>query len=460
MIFDKKLRKEFRHRKDWNGKQHDSRAGLRAFYRYKPRDIEAIRQKTESKKAMAFCNQPNDSGGPVFLPKIHRSVFERIKARAVPYAPTGLPARYRIVDTMRCPATPANGPTRRCTTFESRKHAKKRHDAMNYALDVILKRCWLYYAFLVTSLTLVAFPLLVSSESAAHCTGIACLLAPACEPAQTIPLGLAGYWVASLCQNQMYALALIAVFVLLIFAKRCLSASTFIRASAARSHVKREKPPPNWHPTTLSRLRYCRAGFFGNVMRSIWWCLVFLLIVLVIIAGIDRAVFSIRDCAGHMCETADVQPLEAGTGVVEFSPEDPYMSAGFELVQGVTYRLDVDETSDWMDGDLPAGPDGLTDPPPLIMHLFVPFRRHPSRPWFELTGRIGHPGEAVFDIGAGTCYTAQSGGPLYLYVNDAVFGLMPGKLWAFPYSWSLGPNRGDASIEVTAMKTNTTLCRD
>ena len=86
------------------------------------------------------------------------------------------------------------------------------------------------------------------------------------------------------------------------------------------------------------------------------------------------------------------------------------------------------------------------------MQAFTPFRRHLSRPWFELTGRVGRSGGDTFAIGSGTCYTAKSGGPLYLYVNDAVSGLMPGRWWAFPYFWSIGANRGTATITVTAVE--------
>ena len=60
------LRKEYRRRCDWSGIGHDSRSGLGAFYRYKPRNIETL------------CAGAGATGGKVGPPKIHRSVFERI----------------------------------------------------------------------------------------------------------------------------------------------------------------------------------------------------------------------------------------------------------------------------------------------------------------------------------------------------------------------------------------------
>ncbi len=80
-----------------------------------------------------------------------------------------------------------------------------------------------------------------------------------------------------------------------------------------------------------------------------------------------------------------------------------------------------------MDGDLLAGPDGLHDSTSLLMKASVPFRRHLSRPWFELTGRTGRSGGEIFAIGAGTCYAPWSDGPFYPYVNDSVTGFTPGR---------------------------------
>ena len=41
LVFLDDLRREYRYRRDWNGIQHDSRAGLRAFYRYKPETLKS-----------------------------------------------------------------------------------------------------------------------------------------------------------------------------------------------------------------------------------------------------------------------------------------------------------------------------------------------------------------------------------------------------------------------------------
>lgn len=133
LCFIKSLRDECKQRCDWDGVQHDSRSGLAAYYRYKPRDIERI------------CNDPKADVN-ISVPKIHRSVFERIKRIVVPYAPAYLPLSYEIISTRGEIPPPEK--------YESNKQAKCRAFAMNGALDVICLRHWLYLTFVVSTLSL------------------------------------------------------------------------------------------------------------------------------------------------------------------------------------------------------------------------------------------------------------------------------------------------------------------
>jgi hypothetical protein len=92
------------------------------------------------------------------------------------------------------------------------------------------------------------------------------------------------------------------------------------------------------------------------------------------------------------------------------------------------------------------GPDGFDDP---WLMPWIPLRRHLGEPWLKLMGRIGDAGAEDFPIGSGpTEYRARSDGELFLYVNDAVFGLLPGRFWAWPYFWGLGANKGSAEVTV------------
>jgi len=295
LVFCTDLREKCRKQRNWNGKQHDSRAGLGALYRYKPRDLEAICRKAKSKELFMPCDEADNKGNPSFTPKIHRSVFERIKTQVVPYAPTGLPANYQAVDTIRTPVKAS-----KIEPLESYKQAKDRHSAMNCALDVIFWRRLLYYMFLIVILVFIAFPVLVAREEAASCTstGISCLLDPFCKLAKAVTPSIADYWITAFCQNPVYASVLFILLVSLICAKRLSSASTFDRATVAWSYVKWGKCPYEWNSTMTSRLRCFWAGYFGKLARKVWWCLIYLVIALAILIAVDKVVFHLRDCAG------------------------------------------------------------------------------------------------------------------------------------------------------------------
>ena len=428
LVFLTDLREEYRRRCDWSGVQHDSRAGLRALYRYRPRNIEEL------------CRAARATGDETGPPKLHRSAFERIRDKVVPYAPTGLPARYNIVTTRRT-----------APTFETNEEeAGARFAAMNYALDVIYWRRWLYRSFVATTLLLVASPVLVKWEAGAPCVDRACLLDPVCGLVEGIVPDLAVGWVAALCQNPAWFAVLAALYAILSVLKRIAAARTFERAANAWSFVKgSRKGPPDWHSTPTSKLRAISAGTLRRTIRYAWWWIVFLIMLAIVLVTADRLLFHVRDSTGWLCEPSPEAHTVTGQKAIDFDVAEPCLPTGVKLVAGTTYRFDVEVVSDWMDGDLTAGPDGLEDATPLRMKIFTLSRRHVSRPWFELTGRIGRSGGETFAIGSGTCYTARSNGPLYLYVNDAVAGIMPGSWWAFPYFWSWGPNSGTATIKVT-----------
>ena len=438
LVFLTDLRKEYRLRCDWSGLQHDSRSGLRAFYRYEPRDIEKIRKD---------AGAASDGKG---LAKVHRSAFERIRDKVVPYAPTGIPARYEIVKTRgKAPAFEGDDATK-----------DARFEAMNFALDVIYWRRWLYRAFVATTLLLLASPVLVEWEVCSPCEGVACLLDPVCEVAGGVLPDPAVGWFEALCQNPGWLLLLAVLYVSLIALKHVARTKIAERAVAAWSVVKGSRiQPPKWRRTVTSRLRAVSAGALGRAARNVWWWTVFLIVLSVIVAAADRLLFHVRDSAGWLCEPSSAPMLETGHEEIDFGAARPCLRSGVELVAGTTYEFEVTVWSDWMDGDVPAGPSGLVGATPLAMKVATPFRRHLSRPWFELTGRVGQSGGEVFAVGSGTCYTAKSGGPLYLYVNDAVSGLMPGRLWAYPYFWSWGRNSGTATVRVVPVGRSSTCER-
>ena len=70
---------------DVNDKGYDSRSGLGVFYRWKPRDVQAL------------C------AGSGVSPKVHRSVFERIARNTEGYAPGSVPTEVEVISTTVAP---------------------------------------------------------------------------------------------------------------------------------------------------------------------------------------------------------------------------------------------------------------------------------------------------------------------------------------------------------------------
>jgi uncharacterized protein (DUF2235 family) len=70
---------------DVNDKGYDSRSGFGVFYGWKPRDVQALCRRCD------------------VLPKVHRSVFERIARNTEGYAPGSVPTELEVISTIVAP---------------------------------------------------------------------------------------------------------------------------------------------------------------------------------------------------------------------------------------------------------------------------------------------------------------------------------------------------------------------
>ena len=193
-----------------------------------------------------------------------------------------------------------------------------------------------------------------------------------------------------------------------------------------------------------------------QVLRKFLWPVVVAIALVTLLAimvlAVERVSFRVRDGMGWLCPPTDAVNLTTDQSPFDFEAANRCLATQVALVSGRTHQFDVQTELPWADGDIPAGPDGLEVPPSVAMLAATPLRRHRARPWFELTGRVGHSGRETFPIGSGACHTARSDGELFLYVNDVVFGLLPDRLWALPYFWSVGRNSGKARITVSPVE--------
>ena len=384
--FHEHVRRDIWKRSDWHGKQHDSRSGLAAFYRYRPRDVEDL---------SGECG--------IERPKVHRGVRERIKRKITPYAPTSLPCGCEVVQT-------------RSKANEAEATLKFGEGAMAAALNTVFWRRWLYFAL---QLATIVTPFVFFFTS---------------------------WWQPEVFLGDPQALLVAAGLAGLIVLKKVAPRSTLARAGRAWAELQDDHAPDfRPYPSLTGRFR----GFLKDrpEMEKVRRGLVVAALVAgalgVVGVGLNRLSFFVQSCCESLCQPTEAPSVLAGEESFPFPIDNPCFATGVTLERGTNYRFAVTRT-EWFDGDYPADADGFFA---WKLLPFVPVRRHVAEPWLKLMGRVGPDGRA-FPIGSGPLrYGAESDGELFPYVNDAVFGLR-GDGRALPYRWTKGRNEGTAIVEV------------
>ena len=132
----------------------DSRHGVAAYYRYHPRPIGRL---------CGFKDHSSErnpkSSVTIDRPKIHESVFERIRDARDSYAPFALPEKYVVVTRKgevlagdEGPGNPSPNPFEHSTQAASRVREQQR------AWDAVWLRRVVYFATIATTLFLLALP--------------------------------------------------------------------------------------------------------------------------------------------------------------------------------------------------------------------------------------------------------------------------------------------------------------
>lgn len=210
LCFISTIRDEYKQRANWHGVEHDSRSGLRAYYRYEPRDIGQL------------CR---DEG--IDTPRIHFSALERIQKKVVAYAPTALPVDYEVVD----------GTGEKANQYRSYDEGK-----MKAARAYIGRRRWLYAGFVVATLTLMFLPVFHSGSSEDGCTGWWCVAGMPLELAACILPECVMPWMEAwidVVQKPWRAPAILGVAFGLVFLKCRWHQATREHAAAAWAGLKR-----------------------------------------------------------------------------------------------------------------------------------------------------------------------------------------------------------------------------
>lgn len=246
LVFIPSIRTEYADQSDWNGPMHNSRSGLGVYYRYNPRSIGAL------------CNdRKNDV--TIDQPRIHRSVFERICGRALPYAPTGLPEKYRV-ETNQGPVA---------SVFENAGQAERRVANMEPVLDKIFLRKGLYLALLATTLLLLASRIFLDWRPGGECVGTACPIDAVLSWIQGQLPDFVGGWFDAFRQNPEWLWGFVIAFAVMLFVSSRLKSATQTIAANAWAEVQGRKLKVETKTGFINAVRRKWEGESGRFVRNV-----------------------------------------------------------------------------------------------------------------------------------------------------------------------------------------------
>lgn len=459
-------------KRDKDGRLYDPRKGLGGYYRYGPR------------KLVQFCapqfRKKEDDEVLVTRPKIHESVFKRIRNHAHAYAPVGLPPQYDVVTDAGDVLTPDQYKSAYDRNAESNEEAAHRADAQEHVWNEIWKRRIVYFLTVAATLWLLAFPFLddpdLNAETYSSLRWASDLIRLA---GQALP-GFAAPWINGYALEPWTFILSAGVVAAFLWWGSLIAAqiNDMMGAILQRSGSARRGKPTNW----IYRLRDCKAYiWFHDGLKQRWAPAMFAFaFVYLSILAVNKIAFNAQDIAGRTCGfEVDSTPLRTP------SRGDPPIAAPIDISQfcgsthiflegnGARYFVEIkvgtEPQDQWMDSwiSIPPGGFSSTEPeepsPPApnklimtppwyfrpLMTPLVPLRRTLSQDWFRIALRLGSEGAEeefykpdIHDTKIRWVIRPKRQGELFVYVNDAVIGLPS----LFDYFYR--NNVGKATIEI------------
>jgi uncharacterized protein (DUF2235 family) len=430
--------------RDKDGRLYDSRAGLASYYRYGPRDVEAL------------CLD-NQNGVKIALSKVHESVFARMASKATAYAPIGLPKSYVVVKEDGTIA-PQGSPG-----VETIGQTETRYGLQQLVWNVVWWRRLVYFLTVAASLHLVLFPLLHRVNPPEEYTTSLRFISETVRIAGVfMPAFVTTWWLDSFATNPLTLLiSVLAVALLTVLGLRL-------------EMIVQDRMLAAWQLRTSPRIALIKAldSLVQGLRTARWYqalikCLKYkiapplfaLATIAIVFAFISHLTFYFEDAAGLTC-TPSPNATILGDGQTStkltFSSGSLCWATGIKLTAGQRYIIKVEDPKGWQDNDYPADLGGydIRSLPSIWdrtkMVLAMPLRRILLRPWFRVIARVGEKGtdEYFLDPDANSGVVQQldvpfyphRSGELYLYVNDAV---LPIFMDAFYLN-----NKGTATVTI------------
>ncbi len=448
---------------DENGPIHDSRRGLASYYRYQPRDVGRL-SAGRAPPWFRFTGWlrsklRRDRLVHVPRPKIHESVFRRVRVGQDGYAPISLPGAFAvarlngdIVDGEAFLASEDTGAPGSPASPAPRAKLPGLYAHREYAWNWVWRRRVVYFVTLFTTLGLFAMPLYLGAEADAACLdGGFCILSPPIALLAALLPGTASFWVASFTSHPLAFLSFVVAIGLLVMRGRALDrrvgdemrrAWFAVPGLAPRTGVPPvapKRPGPLNRAVEWLRTRRLYLLAWRAMAGYVLPVAAMLVAAYLGLAAVNHVAYASREAWFELCASPSM-PVPVVVGEVQAArpilTREPCNATGLQLEAGATYALRITIPSEpveiWRDASLPAGPNGIrSDDLPGVMGVFVPMRRHLAHNWFRLMARVGAGGNDTYALhwnlvspdGQPQTYqaklTARGDGELFLYVNDA-----------------------------------------
>ena len=447
-------------KRDPLGAMYDSRRGLGAYYRYSPRRILYLTNGQEHEKG--FFHQTWPKPNPTVMitrPKIHESVFTRIKAAPDFYAPIGLPEHYAVVRAKdgRIVSGAEYG-------FEAPDKRDARVKAQEVAWNFVWWRRVAYFASVIVSLAILFWPMregagtIVDLSQRGGASRVVAFIGTFL-PELTAP------WINYYAVHPAeLAMGLGALGLLLLWGRRlrarigdCMH-TVWRYAIAPVSQFDVQPPEPRGLLYRARQHRYYHGSF--AVFRRIVLPNAFGLLALVyLLAGANRIAFEALNVSGVPCRQSALATPVAAAGVQQvFSTQAFCAATGIALQSGVPYEMRV-TFAGAQDGAIPVtrpggvsvSSPGLTLGQRALFAAAFPFKRLWRANWSVVVARVGSAGLEQVPLNAPvTRFIARNDGELFLFVNDAIAPLayVPGAGGRFGWSAYYANNSGTATIAI------------
>jgi uncharacterized protein (DUF2235 family) len=448
------------------GPMHNSRAGVAAYYRYQPRNINAWLDPIDP--ATLSWRDPALPRGLITTVKIHESVIARIASGTDRYAPFSLPANFEIhppgelaenlpqEDSQRGPDLREADRIAMVDPEDERRLTEAgRTEWARQSMGAVWDRVWLrrvtYFATLTATLLLVAMPLWISvAPTAPFLVDGRTWLASLIGLTRAIAPQFLGPWIGVYEHNSFYFLVLLIIVVLLLGRSTRLELQLRDETRAIWQQVLTapsiDKLPLNRPASWLEKFRTSWA--YQRTLQFMKWH------VLPDVFGPVMLVLALWVAAGVLTQTA-LPELERHSGLCpaptgqpdlrlvsrDFSTRALCNPMAVSVRQGEHYDVSFYVVDDWKDSDRPATPKGLGVNSYRwgAGYFGVPFKRVVNAGYLQPIIEIRPPDDRRMIISRVFMYplrltrdsdnlrlyrgsfTAPQRGDLYLFANDAVF---------------------------------------